>query len=241
MTQATPLSFQDIVPKTSPAPMEEFPPSLWGYSADGEIKKTMAWKQTLAATLMSSILVGTGGIANANTIPWLSGDSSTYRVSSANQPRHRPSLLLDTRERMAALRRYLSLNITDLAKVLRVERPTIYAWLQGSSAPHPGNLKRLEKMYRLSRDWRALSAVPVGRYAHEPFENGRSLLDYLSAEGLDELAIRHAFASIKSQLAQDKATSMTRRRNILEVAQLHGFAPVPDSIQKKNFDEETAL
>jgi hypothetical protein len=57
----------------------------------------------------------------------------------------------------------------------------------------------------------------------------------------NELAIRRAFASIKSQLAQDKATSMTRRRNILEVAQLYGFSPVPDSIQKKNFDEETTL
>ena len=37
MTQAIALSFQDVVPKTSPTPMEEFPPSLWGSIVSGTI------------------------------------------------------------------------------------------------------------------------------------------------------------------------------------------------------------
>ncbi len=240
MTQTRALSFQDTIQTTSSIRTEWFSPP-WESWGEQKIEKTLPWKQTLLTTFLSAgVLVGTGGIANANIIP-LPYDSPTCLVWFTHQTSHRPSQLIDTGERLAALRRYFSLNITDLAKVLRVERPTIYSWLQGNSAPHPGNLKRLEKIYQLSRDWRTLSATPVGKYVHQPFEDGCSLLDYLSAEEPNEMAIRYAFNSIKSQHAQDKRISTARRRSVAEVAKLHGFPSVPEHIQKENFDEETNL
>jgi transcriptional regulator with XRE-family HTH domain len=240
MTETRSLSFRDAVPRTSLTRAEEFLPDLWEYPMEEETRKAMMRTPTLMAALMAGMLVGTGGVATANTIPRLY-DSPIYRVLLVDQAQPEPSILLDTRERVAAIRRYFSLNITDLAKVLRIERPTVYAWLQGKAEPHPGNLKRLEKVYRLARDWRTMSVVPAGKYIREPFENDRSMLDYLSAEELDESAIQHAFRLIKSCLAQDAVKSTVRRRSVGEVAKLHGFAPVPEHIQKKNFDEETAL
>jgi len=240
MTQAGTLSFRDAVQKTSPTRLEGFPPDLWGYSAEQAIEKLLPPKRkSILATLLSAgMLVGTGGTVNANIIPHLY-DSPTCLTWSIHQMHRRLSQLVDTSERVAALRRYFSLNITDLAKVLRVERPTIYAWLQGNAAPHPGNLKRLEQIYQLSRDWRTLSAAPAGKYIYAPFEDGRSLLGYLSTEELNETAIRQAFSLLQARLAQAKVTST--RRSVAEVAKLHGFPPVPEHIQKKNVDDATGL
>lgn len=238
MTIVASPDFRDAVKKTSPRQIVGIPQdNPWGYyPAEQQIEKKLLLKQTLLTAFLSTgMCVGTGGIANACVMP-IPHESPTYHISFV-QPR-RVSQLVDTSERLAALRRYFSLNITDLAKVLRVERPTIYSWLQENAAPHSGNLRRIEKIYQLARDWRAMSAAPVGKYVHQPLENSQSLLNYLSAEELNETAIQRAFALIKSQLTQDKRTS---RRSVAEVAQFHGFPPTPEHIQKKNFDEETNL
>jgi transcriptional regulator with XRE-family HTH domain len=238
MTHGAPLSFEDARPKTSPIRADvALADQFFTVNA---LETASLWKQTCGAVVIS-MLVGTGGIASGATVSWIPHESPSYRVRCTSLTSQSPVALLDTRERMAGLRRYLSLNISDLARVLRVERPTVYAWLKGSSAPHPGNLKRLEKIYRLAREWRARSSTPMGVYVRESIENGCSVLDHLAEENPDEQAIGRAFSAIRARLDQEQTTRSARRRSVDESAQLHGFPSVPEAVQKKNFDEATRL
>lgn len=238
MTHGALLSFEDARPKTSPIRVDVGLADQ--FFTESTLKTASSWKQACGAVFIS-MLVGTGGTANGATVSWIPHESPSYRVTCTSLTSQSPSGLLNTRERITGLRRYFSLNISDLARVLHVERPTIYAWLKGSSAPHPGNLKRLERMYRLARDWRARSSVPMGIYVREPIENGQSVLDHLAEENPDEQLIRRAFSVIKAHLDQEQTPQRARRRSVDDAARLHGFPNVPESVQKKNFDEATDL
>lgn len=238
MTKIAPLSFEDARSRTSPFCAEATIADQ--FFTERSTKVTAFWKQT-CSVVATCMLVGTGGTASGATIAWVPHDSLGCRVSTATKLPRNPSLLLDTRERMTGLRRYFSLTVTDLAKILRVERPTIYAWLKGSSEPHSGNLRRLEKIYRLAQEWRAKSSIPMGTYVRDPFDDGRSVLDHLAEENVQERAIRHAFTVIKSRLDQEQATKRGRRRSVDESARAYGFPTVSETEQKKNFDEATSL
>ncbi len=238
MTHVAPLSFEDARPKTSPIRADVALADQ--FFTENTLKTASLWKQACGAVVISMV-VGTGGTASGATVSWIPHDSLGYRVTCTSLTPQSPSVLLDTRERTTGLRRYFSLNISDLARVLHVERPTVYAWLKGSSAPHPGNLKRLERIYRLARDWRARSSAPMGIYVREPIENGRSVLDHLAEENPNEQIIRRAFSVIKARLDQEQTTRSARHRSVDEAARLHGFPSVPESVQKKNFDEATGL
>jgi transcriptional regulator with XRE-family HTH domain len=88
---------------------------------------------------------------------------------------------------VARVRTALGLNVSELARVLGVERQTVYSWLRGQSQPHKGNLKRL---YALSRLVQAQVGRQLDRQAiRTPGEDGRSLFDLLSDELLEEGAI----------------------------------------------------
>src|SRR5262249_36791107 len=229
MTHGAPLSFEDARPKTSPIRADV---ALADQFFTGNAPETASlWRQACGAVVIS-MLVGTGGTASGATVSWVPHESPSYRVICTSLTPQSPSVLLDTRERMMGLRRYFSLNISDLARMLHVERPTVYAWLKGSSVPHPGNLKRLERIYQLAREWRARSSTPMGIYVREPIENGRSVLDHLAEENPDEQVIRRAFSVIRARLDQEQTTRSARRRSVDESARLHGFPSVPEAAQK---------
>jgi transcriptional regulator with XRE-family HTH domain len=238
MTRATLLSFEDARSRTSPLTTET---TLIDQFFPEKITRVASFWKPACSTVLTCMLVGTGGTASGATVAWVAHDSLAYRVIAPAQIQLNVPLFVDTSERMTGLRRYFSLTVTDLARVLRVERPTIYAWLKGSSAPHSGNLRRLEKIYRLAQEWRAKSSIPMGTYVREPFDDGRSVLDYLAEEHLQERMIRYAFTEIKSRLDQEQETKHARRRSVDESARVLGFPTVSAKEQKKNFDEATSL
>lgn len=238
MTGGVLLNFEGSQSRTSPLRAEAVLADQ--FFTEPVVNAAPLWRQS-RGVVAACLLVGTGGTASGETFAWIPHDSLGCRVTVVTHTRHPSSPLLDTRERMAGLRRYLSLNVTDLAKALRVERPTIYAWLKGSSEPHLTNLRRLEKIYRLAQEWRAQSAVPLGGYVRQPSEDGQSILDHLAKEHIPEQTVRSAFSSVKSRLDRERTEKSVRRRSVDESARLHGFPSIPEATQRKNFDEATSL
>jgi len=91
-------------------------------------------------------------------------------------------------ELIAELRATFSLNVTETATVLHVERPTIYSWVAERSVPNAENYRRLKLIHRFIRRWNSLSNRPVGILAREPIDD-RSLVDLLGSEPLEEAAV----------------------------------------------------
>lgn len=202
--------------------------------------------QVIQASVLTTaaLFVGTGGTATCAALARVPHSSSpSYRWERAPEQGQEefPAVLWHPSDRVTQIRHYLSLNMTELSHILRVERPTVYAWMKGSARPHTGNLERLERVHNLARAWRAMSAVPPGRYVRERFDGGQSLMDYLSADVLDEQAIRRAFARIKPAIDGERAEKSARRRSVADVARRHGFPEVSRAARQRSFDEETGL
>jgi AcrR family transcriptional regulator len=171
------------------------------------------------AFLTAVFLVGTGGFASAQTVSYVpSGALLQVRVQRGTDGTIDSDRLLDTQEKLAGIRRYLSMSVTDLAKVLRVGRPTVYSWLRGDADIRAEHAQRLEATYRIARNWRAMSSRPVGTFLNQPVASGETLLGLLSAKAPDELAVGRAFSQIRNS-----AVRAARRPGVLEVAKQRGF------------------
>jgi len=175
------------------------------------------WNNRLLIAVLG-ITIGTGGAVNASPVA-NAPTSSQIQLTVCNLKEMSPaneSLLL-AHEQIAGIQRYLSMNVTDLAKAMRIARPTVYAWMKGAR-PHEANLERISHLYRISRTWRSMSSTPVGRYLTVPLEGGLSLIEQLSQEELSVAAISDSLARIKSAMK-----SGPRRQTIQETAQERGL------------------
>ncbi len=109
--------------------------------------------------------------------------------------------LTDVPAIVAHVRSELSLSITELAAILDVQRPTIYAWLRGDSQPQQRNVDRLTFLYRISTRWADSSIRPLGRHLRHAFgDEGKTLFELLRDDDpdLDEIE-KHLAALVQLQ------------------------------------------
>jgi hypothetical protein len=93
---------------------------------------------------------------------------------------------------VAKIQSVFSLNISEVAKVIRVQRPTIYAWVNGDSIPHGSNYKRLQDLYRLAEAVQANFGTKLGKLQKGRNVGGLTLIDLLSREKINqEEVIKH--------------------------------------------------
>lgn len=170
------------------------------------------------AFLSAVFLVGTGGSAVPRVIAYVPSGTLQVRMPRGDDSKIDVDRMLDAQEKLAGIRRYLSLTVSDLARVLRVGRPTVYSWLRDEANLRAEHARRLEAIYRMAREWRAISTGPVGSFLSQPAESGDSLLTLLSAKVLDSPAIQSAFAQIRAA-----STRTSGRPNVMEVAKQRGF------------------
>ena len=106
---------------------------------------------------------------------------------------------LPVADQVRELQTALSVNKSELARILRVSRPTVYDWLD-DGRPNPDNVSRIRTLRRMLRESRVTRANPLFprfvRYALEP--GGRTLLDVLAEETIDEAAVRSAVGRAKA-------------------------------------------
>jgi len=158
----------------------------------------------------------------------LPGSGSGYQVVNlvveVESPRLRASDELSPSrslsEFVAEIRSALSLQIKELAEILHVERPTVYAWIKESSSPQKQNRVRLRQVARLAGTWNRLSNRPIGQAIREMDEEGRTIIDYMKEDIIPQTLIISRFRSI-AQAAERKAA--LRKPSIRELADKHGI------------------
>ena len=136
---------------------------------------------------------------------------------------------LPVAQQVRELQTALSVNKSELARVLRVSRPTIYDWLDDGQ-PNDANLSRIGTLLRLLRESRISSANPLfPRFVRAPLESGgRALVDVLVETTIDEAAARNAIRKAKA-LGDAIRSRSAERESRLRAA---GFEE-PDAEQRK--------
>jgi hypothetical protein len=147
------------------------------------------------------------------------GTGTTTGVRAALVDGSREAESLNTAETiLAELRSFLGLNISETARIVRVERPTIYAWLSRRSIPQQANGVRLARLEGVVAMWRRLTDRVPGPLVRAPGSDGRSLVDLLSLDPIPEALVE---GRLREMVRTDTAA---RRPSVREIAERHGLA-----------------
>lgn len=210
--------------------------TVTGSLRDTEFAVTPLW----AAKVLSAaalLIVGTGGTSNlyataAYVDLRLTSAGGADRIECAYKSRgdNEEERLAGSPEGLSIIQHYLSLNLSDVAIILHVTRPTIYSWLRDESTPHEHNIARIRQILKLAKIWSDMSTKRLGKYLKIPSSDGYSVFNLLSEENIDQSMIRRAFAICSHAVEHD--ASRPRARSAVEIANQFGFRPVsPESIE----------
>src|SRR5579871_4744788 len=62
-------------------------------------------------------------------------------------------------DKVSFIKTEIGLNMTELADVLRVRRPTVYAWVGGRETLQPHHAARVQQIYDFANRWTALAST----------------------------------------------------------------------------------
>lgn len=127
-------------------------------------------------------------------------------------------------ERLAAIQAALGFTTQDMASVLGLSRPQLYRWLDAANDVRIQDAKRqrMAAVERVAKAWQERSPTPLRSIAHEPLARGSTLFALLSADAIDEAALRAAFDELTAKL---EARPMTLSQRMAEA----GFKRRPSS------------
>jgi len=183
------------------------------------------------------LAVGTGGIVSGASLEKKAQYLTSNQIVISEQPlktRSHAEEVKTTPEMVAALQQCLSFNITDIAKILGVQRPAIYSWLGNESVePHPRNKAKLKEVSKIAFSWNKLSNEPVGKYNKEPLIQEKSLLEALASDSIDTEAVQDALTVIKQTKNKQKKY---KRKSVATLAREAGFSELSEDMKKKAFD-----
>lgn len=144
----------------------------------------------------------------------------TLANATGGELREHPSTSKNPSELVAEIRASLVLQIKELAEIVGVERPTIYAWIKDHAAPQRHNSSRLRQVYRIAQAWERLSRYPAGAVMRDMDDDGRSLIDYLKEDPIPEETILSRFRAVA---ASARVSVSSERPSVREVANERGI------------------
>lgn len=139
-----------------------------------------------------------------------------------------------TADLLSRVRAHLSLNTTELAQSLRIERATIYGWMKGSHTPRSEHRQRLTTLAHLAETWTRLYHEPLQDLKHALIEGSSTLLDLLSAPDLNEIQIKRVLAKLADRRKTDaESKTAEAEKSIHEIARERGWEPVDPEIREQ--------
>lgn len=124
------------------------------------------------------------------------------------------------------LKNYFGFNVSQLAAILDVKRPTIYEWLENKE-PNRSNQERLDVIYSLFYEGEIGESLRIGTYLYKKIDKSKSLWDLLLEKNIDEVLARKFFSKIKQILLASKKLSANRK------AQLKNLEFKPITLEQK--------
>lgn len=182
-------------------------------------------------SIILPVLTGSGGDSAHTKVIKLEEVNSTSNADAVAPLSHG--------ETIACIRSALSLQIKELAEVLRVQRPTVYSWINGEVEPSAVNRERMQQVYRLASEWKRRCNLPAERLVRASGTDGHSVLDFLKADEIDETDIVRRFEGLAAERIKLKAETDRKRPAAAAIARLHGFNGDEISDQQHLIDATT--
>jgi lambda repressor-like predicted transcriptional regulator len=104
------------------------------------------------------------------------------------------------------------LPIAAIAEIARVERKSVYAWINGGPI-RPQNQDRLEKIYNLLSESKQTELIHLYRFWNRQLTSGVSLATLLKEELLNQHAIKNALSELWPMAVRVKKMTPTDRQN----------------------------
>ena len=172
------------------------------------------------------------------------GDGSVAKLiriieSNVSDRSDSDNAVLQNCELIATIRSALSLQIKELAEILRVQRPTIYSWIKDEVEPSATNRERLQTLYRVAAIWNQVCNLPAGKLVRGVGTDGRSILDLLKEEDIDEHEVERRFRQLAPQRQRIKSEADTNRPSTRTITQRHELTHAEVADQQHVVDAET--
>ncbi len=159
---------------------------------------------TLPAAVLASILFTSTGHQTALPLS-LNGTNIACAVGPISGLVHNAMVASSLSAMLTDIRSNFQLNASELAQILGVSRPTLYAWSSEATSPRAANVRRLQILRDASISWREMIGDHTDSVAQR-FGDKPQLLDILraaEAEGainrLQDLATaRHGTQRVES-------------------------------------------
>lgn len=161
--------------------------------------------------LVTCVTVAIGGVGRPSTAvaspvsPVVLTALSTHPQGTRSEPPGaEASEAITAREQIDRIQDVFGLTVTDLARILAVSRPTVYAWLQEEVVvPRDAVVaERLRELYGMAAEWDERVGVSVNRYLKAPVVGEASLLELLQRDPWDSEAMRQALAVLEQKISQ---------------------------------------
>ncbi len=174
--------------------------------------------------LVMSFMAGTGGsvtVQSAEAIGrWLYTPTIHVGFSSQATATIEEADTRTPAEHVVRIRDEFSLNMSELADVLGVSRPTAYAWIKGNE-PKQEAILEIQRLSAIAEKLNGLNIKRIDKLVRRPIFGSQSLLDKLkSRDKIDEALVVIEKLSIKESEARGKAKgSGKNRRGAVDAAQ----------------------
>lgn len=157
--------------------------------------------------------IGTGGNLNNKLLAdyleerniLVSELQRTYNTTNCNNE------LLSPKESITLIKEILGLNMSDLATLFNISRPTVYAWLNGQE-PAPASLQKIERISKIAAIIKSKNIQRIEKISKRQLFDGKSFFDKLiENEDINELHFNTLFV-----LSEKENTSRhTTKGNII--------------------------
>lgn len=141
---------------------------------------------------------------------------------------------------LAKIKSVFALSITDLSKIVNVERPTIYAWMSEKASPHEQNVGRLKELFNIAKESEKYIVTLPQRQIKQFQIQDSSLVEILCEDNLDKDLLLSGLENIKFSIDQDdKGTKKNQRINLEKFSQKYNILPPSEKTMRDVFDLET--
>jgi len=173
---------------------------------------------TILSSLQALLIAGTGGLfvgENAAALPDWNCKTYSTRSVPAVLIRDNAGEACSTSQYLENIREGLSYNVSELAAVFNVSRPTIYAWLDGKEPKHETVRDYAARLSFMVDKLEGLDPLVLKTLVRRPLEDRQSALQKLKSDvdveavsrRIRELAERQA----KARQAQSEIAKGSRR------------------------------
>ena len=178
--------------------------------------------------------VGTSPFVHDQRLPTHDKKSeSTSTSSSLEIP------IISVPEQLRELTFALSLNKSQLAKILKVSRPTLYDWFKNAVEPNSGNMARIESVLKLVSQAEITSSEPLNaRFVRRPVNNnGSSILQELTEKSLNATLLIKLLQEAKEQSNKARLNRINREKKFRDL----GYDELSDEQKKQQLATNISL